>query len=160
VIDYPVEHLRVLGPPGSGKTRTLIERFRALRAKGVDVRVLTYTTESYRRIAESILEKGQFGLGPDPVVQYSRLANEIVALSGGRRPALLNDVEERLLLESVITANLPVLPKTLRSICRSDRFVRDLLDVIHSLLQCGLERERVERLAAPGGKRRPTSGAC
>jgi hypothetical protein len=34
VIEHPTAHMRVLGPPGSGKTRLLVERFRSLEARG------------------------------------------------------------------------------------------------------------------------------
>ncbi len=109
--------------------------------------ILTYTTESYRRITEAILEKNSVEFGYDPVVQYSRLANEVIELSGEKRPVIINEIEERLLLDSIIAANSSSLKSKLRSICRTDRFVRDALAVIHSLLQSGLEPDNAKSLA-------------
>jgi superfamily I DNA/RNA helicase len=41
-------HVRVLGPPGSGKTSTLLERFKNLEKDGSrgQIAVVTYTRES------------------------------------------------------------------------------------------------------------------
>jgi superfamily I DNA/RNA helicase/RecB family exonuclease len=147
VLDYPAAPLRVLGPPASGKTRLLIERFRVLREKDFDVYILTYTKDSYRRLTEAIVEKNSVQIGYDPVVQYSRLAGEIIVLSGERRPTLISGIEEQLLLESVIVEHWSALKSSLRSICRTERFVRDVLDVIHALLQNGIGQDDVTTLA-------------
>ena len=50
IIEHPLEHFRVLGPAGSGKTTTLLERYRFLNSKNEDnthgIVIVTYTKES------------------------------------------------------------------------------------------------------------------
>ncbi|MBP2681483.1 MAG: UvrD/REP helicase, helicase / ATP-dependent helicase PcrA, partial [Candidatus Krumholzibacteriota bacterium] len=147
--------MRVLGPPGSGKTRLLVERFRALearlreppaprddgaaRAGAGGVYILTYSAESHRRLTGAVFGKNTARLGPSPVLTYTRLAQEIIESSTGRSPFIVDDLEERLLLDDVIARHEARMKSELRSICRSERFLEDVLEACHILLQNGVE---------------------
>jgi len=138
VIEHPTAHMRVLGPPGSGKTSLLIERFKTLQTRHVKspgVFILTYSAESHRRLTNAVFEKNTAHVGPSRVLTYSRLAAEIIESAGGRSPLVVADLEEHLLLQNVIARCRPRLKSELRSICASERFGRDFLEICHLLLQ-------------------------
>jgi len=179
VIDHPTAHMRVLAPPGSGKTRLLIERFRALEARhgkaaafpGKTARlpdktasrdggesgpshdknssrpgngsggifILTYSADSYKRLTDAVFDRNSARLGPSRVLTYTRLAQEIIESSGGRSPLVVADLEERLILEGVIDRGETRMKSELRSICRSERFLEDVLEACHILLQNDVE---------------------
>ena len=50
IVEHAGGHLRVLGPPASGKTTLLMERFRHLEAAGVKTAVITYAREHRDRL--------------------------------------------------------------------------------------------------------------
>jgi superfamily I DNA/RNA helicase/RecB family exonuclease len=163
VIDYPTANLRVLGPPRSGKSRLLVERYRHLekrhsmtaprrRGDGAGVFILTYSSESHRRLTRSVLASDAARLGAPAVVTYTRLAQEIVERARGRPLPVIADLEEHLLLQTVVDVCEPRFSSDLRSICRSERFRLAALDACHVLLQNGIEGRALERLmelAAP-----------
>ncbi len=162
VVEYPAAHMRVLGPPGSGKTTLLIERYRNLGERGATRRIrkmpveagvfiLTYSSESHKRLTDAVFDRNTARLGPPPVVTYSRLAQEIVERSRGRPIPVITELEEHLLLQRVIRECESRLRSDLRSICGSERFGQDALEACHILLQnriAGVALARVKDLAS------------
>jgi len=170
VVEYRGAHMRVLGPPGSGKTRLLVERFRALEARHREpaaprgngaaragagtggVYILTYSAQSHTRLTGAVFGKNTARLGPSPVLTYTRLAQEIIESSTGRSPFIVDDLEERLLLDDVIARHETRMKSELRSICRSERFLEDVLEACHILLQNGVGDSVFGGLAPYAGK--------
>ncbi|MBP2681319.1 MAG: superfamily helicase, partial [Candidatus Krumholzibacteriota bacterium] len=168
VIEHPTSHIRVLGPPASGTTSLLVERFRALsqrhaggRSGGIDgapgdrgapadggaVYILTYSAESHKRLTDAVFDKNTARVGPPPVLTYTRLAQEIIESSCGRSPVSLSDLEERLLLEEVIARHQTRMTSELASICRTERFIEDALEACHILLQNGFGEDALPLMA-------------
>ena len=88
VIEHGDAHMRVLGPPGSGKTSLLIERFRRLSERaGRDdaVAVITYTRENSHRLTAALLESGSSRFGRSPVFTYHQLALHVLRGRGPRK---------------------------------------------------------------------------
>lgn len=153
VIEHPRAHFRVLGPPASGKTRLLVERFRALGARGESVFIVTYSAANHRRLADAVFERGSVRIGASPVLTWSRLAAEVVESAGRRPPLLVTDFEEHLLLQAVIAEHERRMESELRSICRSDRFRQELRDACHAVTQAGLDPAELRSKAKTAGLR-------
>jgi len=140
VKDHPADaNLRVLGPPGSGKTTCLIERYRALTAEHPDsVFVVTYSGASLRRLTERLVASGEARVGAAPAMTFFSLARDVIAGSGGKPQTVIDGVRENLVLEQVIESSVTRFRSDYLNIRTSDGLRRELLDVFHLLMQSGL----------------------
>ncbi len=157
VVKHPVEHLRVLGPPGSGKTRLLIERYKHLCQKHpgssfeTNFFVLTYSRESQQQLVEAVVAKNSAHVGPLPVIGYSQLARDIVARSRGADLKILDEPGEQILFDTVNDKSRELLRSDLRHVRQSDRFRTDTLRVFDTLLQNNVDEETLGRAIAANG---------
>ncbi len=135
IVEHPAGHLRVLGPPGSGKTRLVIERYRALTRAGSRAFILTYSREQLKQVTASVLESGAAHAGLSPVQSYFTLAREIVSDSGRPVPRIIEGIEELLLVRQVVHKYATKFKSDYRTIKDSQRFLRDLLAFCHLMLQ-------------------------
>ena len=141
VKDHPADvNLRVLGPPASGKTTCLVERYGKLATTGQpdSVFILTYSGASMRRVTERIVSADDARTGTSPVMTFFSLARDVIAYSGSKPPTVIDDVREGLVLEHVIEANATRFRSDYRNIRNSDGLRRELLEVFHLLMQSGL----------------------
>lgn len=149
IIRHPVEHLRVLGPPGSGKTTVLLERYRSLSAKNPDGRrriaILTYTKESAESLTEALLPEMSAMRKGEPVYRYYDLAKDVLVTAGGGLRTI-GQMEELVLLDGIVAK----ITDGSRSgsppgLC-SEEYQRVLLKFIRYLMQNGLSSEEVRVL--------------
>jgi superfamily I DNA/RNA helicase len=149
IVHYPAKHCRVLGMPGTGKTRLLIDRFKALSHDAPDRPsfIITYSREQLQRITEAVLEAGTGHAGVPPVMTHFMLAREVLSASGNLVPRILEALEERLLVERIVKDHATKLKSHYRRISDSERFQRELLGVFHFLLQNDVVGERLDRVA-------------
>ena len=135
----------MLGPPGSGKTHLLVERYRALASAGHagDILVLTYSRDSVKRLTEMVLGRDTAHIGPAPVWSYNALAAEVLAAAGIERPAMLNSFDEHLLLDHVVERSARDLASDFRAIHASLGFKDGLREIFHVLLQNNITGERL-----------------
>ena len=135
VIEHQGGHLRVLGPPGSGKTSLLISRFAALeeRARGSTL-VITYSRQSQERLLDAITASAPAGIGRPPVTTHTALARQVFA----RPLEVLSGVEEQLLLDAVAKQNRDLLKSGYGAICATRRFQDAALECCHLLMQNGV----------------------
>lgn len=150
IIRYPAEHLRVLGLAGSGKTRLVVERYKALvQENGPGAAfVITYSRDQLRRITASLLQDGTGLDGLSPILTHFTLAREILTAAGRKPPRIIDDLEERLLVHKIIDDNVRQLRSDYRNIRDSKSFQQELLDVFHLFLQNGVRDAHLERLKA------------
>jgi len=138
-------HLRVLGPPGSGKTELLLESYRRAERAAV----ITYTRESRDAVTAELLEKGSARFGNIPVYTYHKLAAEIVeAAPGGVGLRLVGELEEAVLLRRVLRRIEASLASDYRNTLYSGTFQSRLLRVLNSMLQNGVGAQYRDRLMA------------
>lgn len=141
--------MRVLGPPGAGKTGLLIDRYRRLTAEAPDSAfVVTFSRGQLKLAMNHILPDGAAHLGPAPVYTHFMLAREILDAAGGRAPDIIEGLEESLLLERVVRRSAGDLRSDYRRILDSERLHRDLLATFHLFLQNGIAPEQLGK--APG----------
>ena len=72
----------ILGPPGCGKTHTLIEIVREALTRGVDLDRIGYVSFTKKAVNEAVERAGSaFNLTPDdlPSVHYTRLDTTVLA---------------------------------------------------------------------------------
>lgn len=136
--------LRVLGPPGTGKTTCLIERYRALSAEG-DVVALSYTRRNVESLTAAVVAANSARLGRSPVSSYHELALEVMS-AAPQRLRLLGEMEELVLLDQVLEKVSAQLRSDYQSIYRSDAFHRAVLGVIHTLLRNNVTDADLDRL--------------
>ncbi|MDH3215474.1 MAG: PD-(D/E)XK nuclease family protein [Candidatus Krumholzibacteria bacterium] len=150
VKDYPLRHLRVLGPPASGKTRLLVDRYKSLLERGHagEVFVLTYSSEHRSQVSGALMTDGSASAGPSPVMTYFGLAREIITATGRKPPRILEGLEEVLLIRKVIADCEHDFRSEYKSIRDSESLHRELLDLFHFLLQNGIKGDQLERLQA------------
>lgn len=150
IVKYPAKHLRVLGLPGSGKTRLLIDRYKNLTTSedATPVFILTYSREQLHRISEAVLDDGSTHEGLPPVLTHFTLAREIIAASGAEPPRIVEGFEEALLVERIVRRSEKTLKSDYRKITSSERFQRELLDLFHLLQQNAIRGESLQRLTA------------
>ncbi|MDH3197314.1 MAG: AAA family ATPase, partial [Candidatus Krumholzibacteria bacterium] len=149
IVEYTGAHLRVLGPPGSGKTSLLTERFRWLESRGRRPAAITYTHAARERLVAALLPADCARFGRLPVYTYHQLVAHVLREDEPAGRAPLGEVEEMAVLERVVEDALSELGSDYRSVARSAGFQRTLLATIHALLQHGLTAAGAER--AMGG---------
>lgn len=155
VVDHPIENLRVLGLPGSGKTRTLIDRYRTLlQRKGPgSILILTYSRQQLGQIVEMILEDRAGQAGQLPVYTHFTLAREVFRGLGRRPPGIVEALEENLLVGRVVREHTESMRSDFEAIHQSERFQRELLALFHFLLQHNVRGERLNELDAAASMR-------
>jgi len=137
----------VLGLPGSGKTRLLLERYQALTKDNPDgVFVVTFSRDQLKRITEAILREGSGREGLPPVFTYFTLAREIITASGRRSPRVVQALEEGMILQRAIRDNAKKLRSDYKKIQGSESFQKGLLETFHLFLQYGISSEQLNRL--------------
>jgi len=144
-------HLRVLGPPASGKTSALVERFVSLDAGGRHPVVIAFSRAQRERMLDRLMPRHSARAARFPVYTYHEVVLEIIARArpGTRRP--LSDVEERIALARVLSEGSGELESDYRSISESQGFARSLLSVFHTLEQNGVGAD--DALEARSGPR-------
>ena len=132
-------HLRVLGPPASGKTSALVERFRSLEQEGLRPAAIAFSRAARERLVERLMPASSARAGRFPVYTYHQLAVDALAGSAplARRP--LGDVEERVVLSRVLDELEGSLESDFGAIIHSDGLARTLLSVVHTLEQNGID---------------------
>ncbi|MCH7549499.1 MAG: ATP-dependent helicase, partial [Candidatus Krumholzibacteriota bacterium] len=138
IIEHTGGHVRVLGPPGAGKTRHLVERFRWLEGQGRRVAVITYGSARRERMTGELLERGSARRGHMPVWTFPQLARHVLAAAEPGLRGPLRELQELVLLDRVLGDLDGGLSSDYRSISESPAFRRELLGVIHTLLQNGI----------------------
>ncbi|MFQ5512185.1 MAG: PD-(D/E)XK nuclease family protein [Candidatus Krumholzibacteriia bacterium] len=146
VVDHPAGHLRVLGPPGSGKTRLVIERYRALARAGSGAFILTYSREQLKRITRDLIATGTSNAGISPVLTHFTLAREIVAASGWKAPRIVEGIEEALLVRQILDRYASDFKSDYKTINESEIFQRDLIALFHLLVQNGIKEDALAAL--------------
>lgn len=144
-------HLRVLGPPGSGKTALILERFLGATDGAA---LITYTSESRDAFVDALLPRGTARFGKVPVYTYNALVRQVIASnpSGGLR--VIGELEEAVLLRRLLPRIADRLESDYRRTLRSGAFQERLLGVVNSLLQQGASPgQRGAILEAAGTKR-------
>jgi superfamily I DNA/RNA helicase/CRISPR/Cas system-associated exonuclease Cas4 (RecB family) len=138
-------HLRVLGPPGSGKTQLLLESYRrAERAV-----VITYTRESRDAVTAELLDKGSARFGNTPVYTYHKLASHIVgAANASVGLRVVGELEEAVLLRRVLRQIQGNLKSDFRNTVHSRAFQGRILGVLNTMLQNGVGVQHRDRLMA------------
>jgi superfamily I DNA/RNA helicase len=130
-------HLRVLGPPASGKTTALVARFGALEDEGLRPAVITFSRAQRERLLERLMPAGTARAGRFPVHTYHRLALDVLAHAAPLARPPLGDVEERVVLARVLDDLDGSLESDFAAITRSDGLARTLLSIVHTLEQNG-----------------------
>ncbi len=146
-IDRPPGHARVLGPPASGKTTLLVERYRALAARGHRPGIVAFGREHRDRLLERIIAPGEAYLGTPPVTTHALVASAVLDSARPRRPRTLRDVDELLVLGRLLRREPALLSSDLSAISGSATFLRDLLDVLHALAQHDIGSESARACA-------------
>lgn len=144
-LSFPSGHVRVLGPPASGKTTLLVRRFEELEARDPGAtRILTYSRLSHERLLAAITASVPERLGRPPVYTYLSCAKEVFP----RSPEIIGGAEERILLGEIIGRGEPRLSSGYKSVLSTARFQTAALDLFHILMQNGISGDRLEALRA------------
>jgi superfamily I DNA/RNA helicase/RecB family exonuclease len=137
----PPGHSRVLGPPASGKTTLLVERWRALKARGHRPGIVAFGREHRDRLLERIVPPGGAHLGAHPVTTHALVASAVLDAARPRRARTLRDVDELLVAGRLLRREPGLLTSDLSAIAGSSTFLRDLLEALHVLGQNGVSPE-------------------
>lgn len=138
IIEYSGRHLRVLGPPASGKTSRLLDRFRHLERAGASAAVVTYTRASADRLTAELLAKNSARFGRVPVYTYHMLSREISGSAPAVDSTVIGEMEEAVLLRRVLQRMKKTLTSDYRGTLDSTSFQRTILGVLHALSQNGV----------------------
>lgn len=140
-LDRPPGHARVLGPPASGKTTLLVERYRALTKRGHRPGVIAFGREHRDRLLERVIPSGGAHLGANPVTTHALIASAVLDAARPRRPRTLRDVDELLVLGRLVRREPDLFASDFAAISGSSTFLRDLLEVLHTLAQNGVSSD-------------------
>lgn len=143
-------HIRVMGPPASGKTSALLERYRQLerdKSAGGAV-ILTYTRESRESLLAELLPHGSARFGYTPVYTYHQMAQEIIGACSPDGSRLVTEMEQAVLLRRLLRRVGGDLRSDYRRTTGSAAFQKSLLAVINTLFQNGVESRHEDRLPA------------
>ncbi len=147
--------LRILGLPGSGRTRALVERWRSLRAEGHPARIVTWGAARRDAILERLVPDGGALVGAPPVATWSSLAIEVLRRSGEKFVGPLTELQEHAVLAGVLERTRP--ESDYRRVLDSPTLRAALLSALHALAQNDVAADRALALAdsdaAPGGAR-------
>jgi superfamily I DNA/RNA helicase/CRISPR/Cas system-associated exonuclease Cas4 (RecB family) len=144
-------HARILGPPASGKTSLLLDRFRQLEQDGGAGRiaVVTYTRESRDVLLSRLLPENSARFGAAPVYTWHQLAMLIIrACSRGNR-RLVGELEQAVLLRRAIRRIEGRLVSDFRAAARSTTFQKTVLGVANVLMQNGADTQPESSPGAP-----------
>ncbi len=153
-LDRPPGHARVLGPPASGKTTLLVERYRALVQRGHQPGVIAFGRAQQDRLLDAILPPGTAILGASPVTTHALLASSILSAANPSRLRTLRDVDELIVLGRLLRREPDLLTSDLASIAGSTTLLRDVLEVVHVLAQQGLTAADARRCVQHCGNAR------
>lgn len=137
-LDRPPGHARVLGPPASGKTTLLVERYHALVARGHRPGIVAFGREQRDRLMERVIPPGGAHLGANPVTTHALVASAVLDAARPRRPRTLRDVDELLVLGRLVRREPELFASDLAAISGSATFLRHLLDALHAFAQHGI----------------------
>ena len=144
----------MLGPPGSGKTTVLVERYRALKSRGHRPGIVAFGREHRDRLLERVIPPGGAHLGAPPVTTHALVASAILDAVNPRRPRTLRDVDELLVLGRLLRREPNLLSSDLSAISGSSTFLRDLLAALHALAQNGISSDAARASAKGCGNAR------
>ncbi len=145
IIERPPGHARILGPPRSGKTTLLVERFHQLTQAGHRPLVIAFGRDQHDRLLDRLIPAGTARFGAMPVTTHGLLAARILSTARPGRARTLRDVDERVVLDRVMQSG--VLKSDLRSIGDSHSLRDALLPLLHLFAQNGIAREQAGRAA-------------
>jgi superfamily I DNA/RNA helicase len=149
IIEHPLEHFRVLGPAGSGKTATLLERFRFWSSKIKDnahgIVVVTYTKESAESLTAMLLPEMSAHRYGEPVYRYYDLAKNVLTTAGISMRTIVQ-MEELVLLDQILSSLPGGGRNGTRSGLRAEKYQPILLKLFRFLIQNGLNFENARTL--------------
>jgi len=137
IVEYDGGHMRVLGPPASGKSTLLRECF---RRGGKRVTIVTYTRESQDRLTDELLSTHSARFGALPIHTYHALANKILraAPNSGGGLRIIGELEEAVVLRRLLRSIEARLVSDFRRTLLSGAFQEQVLGVVNALLQNGV----------------------
>jgi superfamily I DNA/RNA helicase/CRISPR/Cas system-associated exonuclease Cas4 (RecB family) len=144
IIDNAGRHLRILGPPGSGKTELLLDRFRSVKRAAV----ITYTRESHDAITAELLGKNSAHFGKTPVYTYHKLAAEVIDTATAGHLSLIGELEEAVVLRRLLRQIEDRLTSDYLHTLHSGVFQERILGVVNTMLQNGVGADQHDRLRA------------
>jgi len=160
-VDFAGGHLRVLGPPGSGKTALLAARYRRLETERPGaVAVLTFSRQSREALAAEIIPSGSASFGPVRVYSYHGLACRVLEAAGLDSARVIDEMEDAILLAQVIREMArsrqgnAKLQSDYRNVAESSAFREAVLGVVHTLAQHGITEAHRDALIAAGQSER------
>ncbi len=144
IIDRPPGHARILGPPRSGKTTLLVQRFHHLVRAGHHPIVIAFGREQSDRLLAQLWPDGTATFGPAPVTTHGLLAARILSATRPGRARTLRDVDERVVLDRVMESH--TFTSDLRSIGDSPALRDALLPLLHLFAQNGITRAQAQSI--------------
>jgi len=154
IVEHTGGHLRVLGPPASGKTTLLVDRFRHLEAAGVHTAVIAYTRDHRDRLTGDLLPPDSARFGRVPIYTYHTLAGEILGGESAGASRVIGEMEESILLRRVLRRTKDRISSDYRRTLDSTAFQRTVLSVLHVLFQNGVDDDRCDALIRSTGSMR------
>jgi len=135
ITERPVGHARVLGTPGSGKTSTLVARYRHLVARGHTPLIVAFGRGQREHLLAEVWPSGTAAFGRVPVTTHGHLASTILSVAFPALARPLRDVDELVVLDRLLAHDPALLGSDLRSVAGALSFQQSLLELLHVLLQ-------------------------